>query len=107
MRSSGPTRRRSLSFKRVATSCPVKARCSVRISLSSPLALRRPRCNGGSERVHEHGKDVARNLRAGDAERREDGGPELFPQGAPAQRLDYVPPQPDRVVVLLVERDPG
>src|SRR5215213_4625525 len=50
-RSSGPTRRRSLSFKRVATSCSVKARCSVRISLSSPLALSRPRCNGGSERV--------------------------------------------------------
>ena len=25
----------------------------------------------------------------------------------PAQRLHYVPPQPDRIVVLLVEGDPG
>src|SRR5215204_921216 len=39
------------SFSRCAVSSSVKASCSVRISLSAPLALNRPRCRGGSERV--------------------------------------------------------
>jgi hypothetical protein len=35
-------------------------------------------------------------------------GTEVFPfWHDPPQRLNYVPPQPDRIVVLLVERDPG
>ena len=35
------------------------------------------------------------------------GSEVLFFWHNPAQRLYYVPPQPDRIVVLLVEGDPG
>src|SRR5688572_29414569 len=57
--------------------------------------------------VHEHGKYGIYDTRAGDAKRRENAGPEPFTSRAPVQRLDYVPPQADRIIVLLVEGDPG
>ena len=39
------------SFNRQSASSSEKASCSVRISFSSPLALRRPSGSGGSERL--------------------------------------------------------
>src|SRR5215218_340055 len=58
--------------------------------------------------VYEHGERYPGEPLPRGAHSHENIGPEvlLFWHG-PAQRLHYVPPQPDRIVVLLVEGDPG
>ena len=58
--------------------------------------------------VNERGKRYSDKPLPHGAHSHEDIGPEiLFFRLGPVQRLDYVPPQPDRIIVLLVEGDPG
>ena len=58
--------------------------------------------------VDERGKRRFEEPLAHGAHSDENIGPEvLFLWHGPAQRLHYVPPQPGRIVVLLVEGDPG
>ena len=57
--------------------------------------------------VYERGKRCLDETLSHGAHPRENIGSEIFFWHDQAQRLDYVPPQPDRIVVLLVEMDPG
>ena len=57
--------------------------------------------------VHEPGKYGVDDPRAGDVQRRERGGAKPFFRHTPAQRFDDMPPQANRIVVLLVQGDPG
>ena len=60
------------------------------------------------ELVYEHGERRLVEPAPTGAHSHENIGSEaLFLRHDSAQRLDYVPPQPDRIVVLLVEGDPG
>ena len=60
------------------------------------------------ELVYEHGKRCLDEPLSHGAHSHENiGSKVLFFWHSPAQSLYYVPPQPDRIVVLLVEGDPG
>ena len=59
------------------------------------------------EPVYERGKRRFDERPARRSHSREDVRPEVYLRQGPAQRLRHVPPQPDRVVVALVEGDPG
>ena len=57
--------------------------------------------------VYERGKRCFDEHLSRGAHAHENVGPEVLFWHDPAQRLYNVPPQPDRIVVLLVEGDPG
>src|SRR5829696_3595150 len=57
--------------------------------------------------VHERGKRRFDEVGPHHAQAREGVGPEPFLRRDPTQGLDDVLPQPGRIVVLLVEGDPG
>ena len=56
--------------------------------------------------VDELGNYGVDDARAGDVQSRK-GAAKPFPRHTMAQRFDDMPPQPDRIVVLLVQGDPG
>jgi len=57
--------------------------------------------------VHERGKHRFDEIDPHHAQAREGVDPEPFLRRNPTQGLDDVLPQPDRIVVLIVEGDPG
>jgi hypothetical protein len=60
-----------------------------------------------SEFVYERGKRYSDEVLPRGTHSHENIGSEVLFWHNPAQCLYYVPPQPDRIVVLLVQGDPG
>jgi len=60
-----------------------------------------------SELVYEHGKHCLDEPLPRSAYSHKNIGSEVLSWRNPAQRFYYVPPHPDRIVVLLVDGDPS